>query len=185
MILYSTLSSDDPSDGSTSDTSAVVDEGSVESVPSGTSPGQSSEAPSDSSAAPTASSSTAAPTPSSIFLPSLPSFISPPSSFLSIPPGLIGALTCNSFQSCAQKLYDAWKSNSKTIATNYATSAAVNTLFAYPFTNANGTWTDFVFTDGNPNIYAASCCAGTSPKRIEFRFLAGQTGYKVQTVIVP
>lgn len=192
MILYSTLGSDDPSGGSTSDTSAVVDE----SVPSGTSPGQGSEAPSEPSAAPApgetpapadsapGSSTTAAPTPSSIFFPSLPSFISPPSSFITIAPGLIGALTCNSFQSCAQKLYDAWKSNSKTIATNYATSAAVNALFAYPYTTANGTWTDFVFTEGNPNVYAAVCCAG-SPKRIEFRFLAGQSGFKVQSVVVP
>ena len=197
MILYSTFGNDDASDGSTSDTSVLIGDSMPESsIPGETSPVGDSSAPSATSGAPApgetaapaasspSSSSSVVPTPSSIFFPTLPSFVSPPSSFITIAPGLIGALTCNSFKTCAQKLYDAWKSNSKAIATNYATAAAVNVLFAYPYTTANGTWTDFVFTEGNPNVYAASCCAG-APKRIEFRFVAGQSGFKVQSVVVP
>ncbi len=202
LILYSTFGGDDSDDAPSSSEITLVDGATT--VPGDSSaPGESS-APSGTTLAPgesttvAPSSSTGAPG-STIFFPTFPTIVFPsstffipslpPSSFIvpSLPgvtlsPGAIDALTCNSFKNCAQKLYNAWKSNSKAIATNFATSAAVNTLFAFPYTNANGAWTDFVFTDGNPNVYAASCCAGTTPKRIEFRFVAGQTGFKVQSV---
>lgn len=112
------------------------------------------------------------------------SLIAPPSSFISIAPGVLDAFSCNTFAVCAQKLFDAWKANSKASATLYATSAAVDSLFAFSFAPVSVGWNPTVTKQGSDYVYAATSTRIALPKKVTFFFVAGQTGFKVQNVIV-
>ncbi|MFM8857796.1 MAG: protein kinase domain-containing protein [Actinomycetota bacterium] len=127
----------------------------------------------------TAASSTTFP----FLVPDLSLFI-PPSSFISIAPGVLDAFTCLSFSVCAQKLFDAWKANSKATAAYYATPAAVDSLFAFSFAPVSVGWNSTVTKQGSDYVYAATSTRIALPKKVTFFFVAGQTGFKVQTVVV-
>lgn len=100
----------------------------------------------------------------------------------SIAPGAIDALSCNSFQNCAQKLYQSWKDGTLATATLFATQAAVDTLNAYSFGYALfGPWPATV-TQVSPTVFQAQSNAFLIKPIIRFNFVAGQTGFKVQSV---
>lgn len=110
---------------------------------------------------------------------------------LSIPPlvatpGTIAPAACTSFKDCAQKLFDAWESsdrNAKTQALNYATPEAVNTLF---YVRTIGVvWEPTVFRSTALKYVASGTVTTTGrAKAIEFIFTSGQSGYKVQSVVL-
>ena len=85
---------------------------------------------------------------------------------------------------CAQKLFDAWKANSKASASLYATTAAVDSLFAFSFAPVSAGWNPTVTKQGSDYVYAATSTRIALPKKVTFFFVAGQSGFKVQTVIV-
>jgi len=148
------------------------------------------------SAAPPSSGGSPSSSSSSIFFPSFPSFVLPSSSLVipsfpslappmpsfSIAPGVIDVLSCNSFQNCAQKLYQSWKDGTLATATLYATQSAVDTLSAYSFGYALfGPWPATV-TQVSPTVFEAESNHVWFEGSIRFNFVAGQTGFKVQTV---
>ncbi len=112
------------------------------------------------------------------------SLVAPPSSFITIAPGVFDAFSCSSFAVCAQKLFDAWKANSKASASLYATTAAVDSLFAFSFAPVSAGWNPTVTKQGSDYVYAATSTRIALPKKVTFFFVAGQSGFKVQTVIV-
>lgn len=112
------------------------------------------------------------------------SIVIPPSSFITIAPGVIDAFSCSSFAVCAQKFFDAWKANSKVTASLYATTAAVDTLFATTYASVSSGWNPTVSKQGSNYVYAATSTRIAFPKKVTFFFVAGQTGFKVQTVNV-
>lgn len=207
LIVYSTFGDDDSNTPTSSSELTMV----VESVPTGTVPGETapgetaapavSGAPSGTTLTPAAPSTTAAPSggspsSSSIFFPTFPTIVfpsstlgSPPSSFVlpsipgfSLAPGVIDALSCTSFQICAQKLYQSWKDGTLGTATLYATQSAVDTLAAFSFGYAIfGPWPGSV-TQISPTAFIAKSTAFIINKTIRFNFIAGQTGFKVQSV---
>lgn len=140
-------------------------------------------APAATTAAPVATTvAPAATTTFPLFTP-LPSFTPIPTTFPLLNPGVISAILCGSFGECAQDLFDAWKSNSKTSANLYGETAAVNSLFAISYASTAGTWNATV-SKLNDYTYEVKQWLPISPKRIRFFFVAGQSGYKVQSVAV-
>lgn len=203
LIVISTMGGNDSDDPTSSSSVSVVGE----SVPAGSVPGETaapveSGAPSGTtvapatSAAPPSSAGSPSSSSSSIFFPSFPSFVLPSSSLVipsfpslappmpsfSIAPGAIDALSCNSFQNCAQKLYQSWKDGTLATATLFATQSAVDTLNAYSFGYALfGPWPATV-TQVSPTAFQAQSNAFLIKPIIRFNFVAGQTGFKVQSV---
>lgn len=199
LILFSTLGGDD-SNGNT-EGSAIA-----ESVPSASMPGDTSAptdsgAPSGTTVAPSDAPTSTGSTGSSIFFPTFPSIVLPSSTFfipslptstlflpslpgITLAPGVIDALTCNSFQSCAQKLYNAWKAGTAATATNFGTPAALATLSGYSFAYVLfGPWPASV-TQISPTAYQAQSMAFPMKPIIRFNFTAGQSGFKVQSVVI-
>ncbi len=203
LILFSTFGGDDSNgDPVTSDVSAITESVPAASVPGDTVAPTDSGAPSGTTVAPAATPSDAptstGSTGSSIFFPSFPTIVFPSSTFfipsfpptsfvpmlpgLTLSPGVIDALTCNSFQSCAQKLYDAWKAGTAATATNFGTPAALATLSDYTFAyTLFGPWPVSV-TQVSPTVFQAKSTALFVKPTIRFNFVAGQTGFKVQSV---
>lgn len=205
LIVFSTLGGDDSNGEPTSSEVSALDE----SVPPASIAGETSSpdgtgTPSESATtvvpatAGDASSSTSAGPGSTFFFPSFPTFVLPSSTLvipslpvpslvvpslpgLTVSPGVIGALTCNSFRNCAQKLYDAWKANTLLTATNFGTPGALATLNGISFSLISGTWPAAV-TETSPTSFVATSNRLLPPTRVRFNFTAGQSGFKVQSV---
>lgn len=190
LIVYSSVGGDDSGGDANVTEISVVDESTT------TGPSDSA-APSATTVAPAAATTVAPPTsaesPGSSFIPSFPTIVLPSSTLVipslpgispsfSIAPGVIDALSCNSFQACAQKLYQSWKDGTLNTATLYATQAAVNTLQSFAFGyGLFGPWPGNV-TQTSPTTFRAKSNAPLLPRSIIFNFTAGQTGFKVQSV---
>ena len=102
---------------------------------------------------------------------------------LTISPNVIAALTCNSFSTCAQGLFEAWKAGNRTSASNYASANAVNIMFATSYAQANTGWAATV-TKQTDYIYFVSSTRNVRPTKFTFFFNNIQTDFKVQSVIV-
>lgn len=100
-----------------------------------------------------------------------------------IAPDTLKALTCANFESCAQKLFEAWKAGNRETAKLYATDFAVSIMFASPYSSANTGWAATV-TKQTDYIWYISSTRTTRPTRFSFFFNNRQTDFKVQSVVV-
>ncbi|MFZ9867538.1 MAG: serine/threonine-protein kinase [Ilumatobacteraceae bacterium] len=126
-------------------------------------------------AAPVITTTVAPKTPVSIPLVTIPT--------LTISPNVIGALTCSSFATCAQKLFDAWKAGNRETAKIYASDFAVDIMFASPYSSASTGWAATV-TKQTDYIWYVSSTRSTRPTKFSFFFNNKQTDFKVQSVVV-
>lgn len=102
---------------------------------------------------------------------------------LTIAPNVINRLTCNSFATCSQKLFEAWKAGNRETAKLYATDFAVSIMFASPYAQASSGWAATV-TKQTDYIYFVSSTRNVRPTKFTFFFNNLQTDFKVQSVVV-
>lgn len=102
---------------------------------------------------------------------------------LTIAPNVLNLLSCSTFATCAQKLFDAWKAGNRETAKLYATDFAVDIMFASPYSSASTGWATTV-TKQTDYIWFISSTRTTRPTKFTFFFNNRQTDFKVQSVVV-
>ncbi|MEY2939850.1 MAG: hypothetical protein RIS58_837 [Actinomycetota bacterium] len=112
-----------------------------------------------------------------------PRVVVPLPTFVTINPNIFTSLSCSSFQTCSQNLFEAWKAGNRETAKLYATDFAVSIMFATPYSQASTGWATTV-TKQTDYIYFISSTRSVRPKKFSFFFNNIQTDFKVQSVVV-